>query len=42
MRLQTICLNHFTAFGSTNAANANMALFGNAMDAPKSKMEKNK
>jgi hypothetical protein len=40
MRLNPSWLNHFTAFGGSDAANANMALFGDAMDAQKSKMEK--
>ncbi len=40
MRLQTSWLTHFTALGSSNVANANMALLGNDMDAQKSKMEK--
>ncbi len=32
--------NYFNAFGATDAANANMALFGDAMDPQKSKIEK--
>jgi hypothetical protein len=40
MRLNHSWSTHFTAFGSSDAANANMALFGDAMDAQKSKMEK--
>jgi len=31
---------HFNAFGSSDAANANMAMFSDAMDAEKSNMEK--
>ena len=31
---------HFDAFGSSDAANANMAMFSDAMDAEKSKLEK--
>ena len=40
MRLNPRWSTHFTAFGSSNVANANMALFGDAMDAQKLKMEK--
>jgi hypothetical protein len=40
MRLNPSWLTHFTAFGGSDAANANMALFGEAMDAQKLKMEK--
>jgi hypothetical protein len=40
MRLNPSWLTHFTAFGGSDAANANMALFGDAMDAQKLKMEK--
>jgi hypothetical protein len=42
MRLQTSWSTHFSAFGSSNKANANMALFGNAIDAQKSKNGKDK
>ena len=31
--------SHFDAFGASDGANANMALFGDAMDADKSKIE---
>ncbi len=40
MRLNPSWLTNFTAFGSSDAANTNMALFGDAMDAQKLKMEK--
>jgi hypothetical protein len=40
MRLNPSWLTHFTAFGGSDAANANMELFGDAMDAQKSKKEK--
>ncbi len=40
MRLNPSCLTHFTAFGGSDAANANMALFGDTMDDQKLKMEK--
>ncbi len=40
MRLNPSWLTHFTVFGSSDVGNANMALFGDAMDAQKSKMEK--
>jgi hypothetical protein len=40
MRLNPSWLTHFTTFGGSDAANANMALFGDAMDAQKLKMEK--
>ena len=40
MRLNPSWSTHFTAFGSSDAANANMALFGDAMDTQKLKMEK--
>ena len=32
--------SYFIAFGATDAANANMALYGDAMDAQKSKIKK--
>ena len=32
--------SHFDAFGASDAVNPNMALFGDAMDADKSKIEK--
>jgi hypothetical protein len=40
MRLNPSWSTHFTTFGSSNAVNANMALFGDAMDAQKLKIEK--
>jgi hypothetical protein len=40
MRLNPSWSTHFTAFGGSDAANANMALFGDAMNAQKLKMEK--
>jgi hypothetical protein len=40
MNLFTSWLTYFSAFGSSDVANANMALFNNAMDAQKSKSEK--
>jgi hypothetical protein len=40
MRLNPSWLIHFTAFGGSDAANANMPFFGDAMDAQKLKMEK--
>jgi hypothetical protein len=40
MRLSTCWSAHFSAFGSSNTANINMAMFSDAMDANKSKMEK--
>jgi hypothetical protein len=40
MRLSTSWSTNFTVFGGSDAANANMALFGDAMDAQKSKIEK--
>jgi hypothetical protein len=40
MRLSTGWSSHFSAFGGSDAANANMAIFSNAMKTNKSKMEK--
>jgi hypothetical protein len=40
MNLFTSWSINFSAFGSSNVANANMALFDNAMDGQKSKSEK--
>jgi len=40
MRLVPSWSSYFTAFGDNDAANANMALFGDAMEAQKSKIEK--
>jgi hypothetical protein len=40
MRLNPSWSTHFTTFGSSDVANANMALFGDAMDAQKLKIEK--
>jgi hypothetical protein len=40
MNLFTSWLTYFSAFGSSDAANANMALFDDTMDAQKSKSEK--
>jgi hypothetical protein len=40
MRLNPSWSTHFTAFGGSDTANANMTLFGDAMDAQKSKIEK--
>ena len=40
MRLNPSWSTHFTTFGGSNAANANMALFGDAMYAQKLKVEK--
>jgi hypothetical protein len=40
MRFNPSWLTHFTAFSGSDAANANIALFEDAMDAQKLKMEK--
>jgi hypothetical protein len=40
MRLSTGWSAHFSAFGGSDTANVNMAMFSDAMDADKSKMEK--
>jgi hypothetical protein len=40
MRLLTSWSAHFSAFGSSDTANINMAMFSDALDTNKSKMEK--
>ncbi len=40
MRLSTGWSTHFSAFGGSDTVNRNMAMFSDAMDPNKSKMEK--